>query len=165
MKSRVFGICGWKNNGKTTLTTRLIEVFVARGLEVSTVKHAHHRVDVDAPGTDSYRHRESGAREVILAGGQRYAVMHEYREREPLEVDALIDRLSPCDLVLVEGFKYGSHPKLEVSRSEAARELIAVSDPNVVALASDGAIDPVGLPLFSIDDVEGIADFIWEYVQ
>lgn len=165
MTQRVFGICGWKNNGKTTMTTRLVTEFVSRGLQVSTIKHAHHRVDVDHPGTDSYKHREAGAREVLLAGGQRYAVMHEYRGNEPLEVDQLIDRLSPCDLVLVEGFKFATHPKLEVHRGEAARDLIAHTDPHVVVLASDSEIDSLGRPRFALDDVEGIADFIWEYVQ
>jgi molybdopterin-guanine dinucleotide biosynthesis protein B len=122
-------------------------------------------VDVDHPGTDSYKHREAGAREVLLAGGQRYAVMHEYRGNAPLEVDQLIERLSPCDLILVEGFKFATHPKLEVHRTEAARDLIAHTDPHVVVLASDSEIDSLGRPRFALDDVEGIADFIWEYVQ
>jgi molybdopterin-guanine dinucleotide biosynthesis protein MobB len=147
------------------MTTRLVTEFVSRGLQVSTIKHAHHLVDVDHPGTDSYKHREAGAREVLLAGGQRYAVMHEYRGSEPLEVDQLIDRLSPCDLILVEGFKFAVHPKLEVHRSEAARDLIARTDPNVVVLASDSELEALGRPLYALDDIAGIADFIWEYVQ
>jgi molybdopterin-guanine dinucleotide biosynthesis protein B len=160
----VFGVCGWKNNGKTTLTARLVTEFVNRGLRVSTVKHAHHLVDVDRPGTDSFKHREAGAQEVLLAGGQRYAVMHEYRDHEPLEADQLVDRLSPCDLVLVEGFKYAAHPKVEVHRSDAAHDLIARTDSQVVAVASDSAIDTLGRPRFALDDIPSIADFIWEYV-
>jgi molybdopterin-guanine dinucleotide biosynthesis protein B len=150
----VFGITGWKNAGKTTLTERLVAEFVRRGWKVATVKHAHHAADIDKPGTDSFRHRAAGATEVALVTAGRFAIVREQEEPPLAEVLA---RLAPADLVLVEGFKSAPHPKIEV-RSDEARAM-APADYNIVAVAAAG---PGGgaLPRFSRDDIAGIADFI-----
>ena len=141
MKTPVFGVVGWKNSGKTTLTERLVAEFTARGLRVSIVKHAHHNVDVDRSGTDSYRHRLAGAEEVMLAGGRRFALMHEYRDQAEFELSDLLVRISPCDLVLVEGFKKTSIPKLEVHRQEREMDLLAQSDGSCLLYTSPSPRD------------------------
>lgn len=161
MTQRVIGITGWKNSGKTTLTERLVAEFVARGLKVSTVKHAHHAFDIDQPGTDSHRHREAGAGEVAIVSGNRWALMHELRdEREP-SLDDVLARLSPCDLVIVEGYKRERHLKIE-TRRRAAKDTrpLSVDDPNIIAVASDHALPGETLPVFAIDDIAAMADFI-----
>jgi len=150
----VFGITGWKNAGKTTLTERLVAEFVRRGWRVATIKHAHHAADIDKPGTDSFRHRAAGAAEVALVTGQRYAIMREQAEPTMAEVLA---RLAPADLVLVEGFKNDPHPKIEV-RADDTRPM-DVAAFNVAAIAGVERADE-GLPWFSRDDVGAIADFI-----
>jgi molybdopterin-guanine dinucleotide biosynthesis protein B len=161
MTSPIFGVTGWKNSGKTTLLTRLIEEFSQRGIVVSTVKHAHHDFDIDTPATDSFRHRAAGAREVMIVSDRRWALMHELSgEREP-PLSAALARLSPCDLILVEGYKREGHPKIEARRNEAANhEKLAPGDPSILAIAADYETDSGGLPLFDLDDVGGIADFI-----
>ncbi|MFN4018601.1 MAG: molybdopterin-guanine dinucleotide biosynthesis protein B [Reyranella sp.] len=153
---RIFGITGWKNAGKTTLTERLVAEFVRRGWRVSTIKHAHHDIDIDRQGTDSYRHRAAGAGEVVLVGGRRYAIMCETPEPSISEVLA---RLAPADLVLIEGYKREPHPKIEVRASPEA-EPLAPADPAIVAIAAD--VRPVegDLPWFRRDDIAAIADFI-----
>jgi molybdopterin-guanine dinucleotide biosynthesis protein B len=150
----VFGITGWKNAGKTTLTERLVAEFVRRGWKVATVKHAHHAADIDKPGTDSFRHRAAGATEVALVTAGRFAIVREQEEPPLAEVLA---RLAPADLVLVEGFKSAPHPKIEVRLDES--RAMAPADYNIVAVA---AAAPGGgaLPRFSRDDIAGIADFI-----
>jgi molybdopterin-guanine dinucleotide biosynthesis protein B len=161
VKSPVFGVTGWKNSGKTTLLTRLVEEFSRRGLIVSTVKHAHHDFDIDKPATDSFRHREAGAREVMIVSDHRWALMHELSGEEEPPLSAALARLSPCDLILVEGYKREGHPKIEARRSDAAnRESLAPDDSSVLAVAADHETDSGGLPLFDLDDVAGIADFI-----
>ncbi len=166
---KVFGVTGWKNSGKTTLTTRLIAELTRRGFKISSIKHAHHKCDIDKPGTDSYRHREAGAGEVALvAAGVRWAVMHECTtEEEPL-LDDILPMLSPCDLVLVEGYKKEPFPKIEVRRAEAKHtEPLAPQDHMIVALASDhpDALAPTeGLQVFQLDEVEAMADFLVELV-
>jgi molybdopterin-guanine dinucleotide biosynthesis adapter protein len=150
----VFGVTGWKNAGKTTLTERLVAEFVRRGWTVATVKHAHHAADIDEPGTDSFRHRAAGATEVALVTGGRYAIMREQPEPTLAEVLA---RLAPADLVLVEGFKREPHPKVEVRSAESPPMDRAAH--NIVAIASDGRSEE-GLPWFARDDVGSIADFI-----
>lgn len=162
MNQAVFGIVGWKNCGKTTLTERLISEFTERGLSVSSIKHAHHTVDVDHTGTDSYRHRAAGSGEVLLAGGSRLALMREYRGEPEPPFGELIAMLRPCDLVLVEGFKQAPIQKIEVHRAESGRALWAEEDSSVIVIASDVEIDPMGRPRFDLNDVSGIADFIWE---
>ena len=157
----VFGITGWKNSGKTTLTERLVAEMARRGYRVSTVKHAHHAFDIDYAGTDSFRHRAAGATEVAIVSGSRWALMHELRgEDEPRLADVLA-RMAPADLILIEGYKRESHPKIEVRRLQAAkREPLAPQDPMIVAVAADHEVEGAGLPVFGLDDVPAIADFI-----
>src|SRR5690606_10662771 len=140
MSNRVIGIAGWKNSGKTTLTERLLAELVGRGWRISTVKRAHHDADVDHEGTDSFRHRRAGASEVLLTTGKRWALMHELRGEDEPPLEALLARLSPCDLVVVEGFKTGDHPKIEVRRTEAGDHTPLPASANVVAIAADHAV-------------------------
>jgi molybdopterin-guanine dinucleotide biosynthesis protein B len=151
----VFGVTGWKNAGKTTLVERLIAEFVRRGLRVATIKHAHHDVEIDQPGRDSFRHRAAGATEVALVGGLRYAIMREQEEPTMAEVLA---RLAPADLILIEGFKREPHPKIEVRGGSGPS--LAANDPSIVAIATDAAPTDTHLPWFKRDDVTGIADFV-----
>ncbi|MBZ9684127.1 molybdopterin-guanine dinucleotide biosynthesis protein B [Mesorhizobium sp. CO1-1-7] len=161
MNRRIFGITGWKNSGKTTLTERLVAELVRRGWKVSTVKHAHHHFDIDKPGADSFRHRQAGATEVAIVSGSRWALMHELRGEQEPPLDAILSRLAPCDIVLVEGYKRESHRKIETRRLEAKdRTPLAVDDPNIVAVAADFAIADQSLPVFDLDDAKSIADFI-----
>ncbi|MDQ7070060.1 MAG: molybdopterin-guanine dinucleotide biosynthesis protein B [Rhodobacterales bacterium] len=156
---KIYGITGWKNAGKTGLMERLVAEFCARGLSVSTVKHAHHTFDVDQKGKDSYRHRDAGAREVLLASGTRWVLMNELRgDAEPPLAD-LLARLSPVDLVLVEGYKRDHHPKIEAFRAETGNPLIAKQDQTIKAVASDSKI-AIDRPVFDLDDTSAIADFI-----
>lgn len=156
---KVFGVTGWKNTGKTGLMERLVQEITKRGYSVSTIKHAHHLVDVDQPGTDSFRHRQAGAQEVILASANRYAVMHEMRgAAEPL-LPELLDRLIPVDLVLVEGYKTAAHPKLETFRKVVREMPLAHTEPSICAVASDCSLD-VEVPVFDLDDTFAIVDFV-----
>jgi len=157
---KVFGVVGWKNNGKTTLVVRLVEHLTALGYRVSTVKHAHHEVDLDQPGKDTWRHREAGAEEVVLATARRWAVIHELRGAAEPPLDELLARMTPVDLVLVEGFKRFPHPKIEVHRAERGTPLLAPEDPSVVAVASDAPLPGLALPRLGLDDVPAIAAFI-----
>lgn len=167
---RVFGVTGWKNSGKTTLVVRLVEELVRRGYKISTIKHAHHKCDIDKPGADSFRHREAGAGEVALvAAGTRWAIMHECRdEPEPLLGD-ILPKLSPCDLVLIEGYKKEGFPKIEVRRAEAKHhDPLAPKDNMIVALASDHPENlegSEGLPIYNLDDVNAIADFVIAHTE
>lgn len=157
---KLYGVVGWKNAGKTGLMERLVAEITARGLRVSTVKHAHHAFDLDAPGKDSFRHRAAGAREVLLASHDRWALLHELGDGpEPLMAD-LVAKLAPCDLVLVEGYKRDTHAKVEVFRAGAGHALIQPDDPTVRAVATDTALDGVSVPVFDLDDTRAIADFI-----
>jgi len=156
---RVYGVTGWKNAGKTGLMERLVTEITGRGFTVSTVKHAHHSVDVDQPGTDSYRHRIAGASEVLLASGQRIAIMQELRGASEPSLAELLGRLTPVDLVLVEGFKREAHPKIEAFRTEAGNALIASENDTIRAVASDTPLN-VDVPVFELDDTHAIADFI-----
>lgn len=156
---KLWGVTGWKNTGKTGLMERLVTEFTARGLSVSTLKHAHHAFDVDQPGKDSFRHRQAGATEVLLASGARWALMAELRGAPEPSLDALLARLSPVDLVLVEGYKRSPHPKIEAYRAVAGQRLLAPDDPTIRAVASDSAHD-LDRPVFDLDDTAGIAGFI-----
>ncbi len=161
MKHRIFGITGWKNSGKTTLTVKLVAELSARGYRVSTVKHAHHAFDIDREGTDSYRHRIAGAQEVAIVSGARWALMHELRGEEEPPLAAILSRLGECDLVLVEGYKREAHPKIELRRKGPGdRPPLAPDDPAIVAVAADHAVDAGSLPVFDLDDIASIADFI-----
>jgi molybdopterin-guanine dinucleotide biosynthesis protein MobB len=161
---KVYGVTGWKDSGKTTLVERLVAEFTRRGLMVSTVKHAHHTFDVDQPGKDSRRHREAGARQVLVSSAARWALMTENRGAAEPGLHELLARLDPVDLVLVEGFKRDRHPKLECRRAATARSLIAAEDETVEAIATDVIVDAplqaMSLPVFDLDDVGGIGDFI-----
>ena len=159
----VFGVTGWKNSGKTGLMERLVAEISGRGFTVSTIKHAHHAFDIDHPGRDSYRHREAGAREVILASRKRVAQMTELRGETEPELADLLPRLGPCDLVLVEGYKNARHPKVECFRAEAGHQLIAPGDQTILAMASDCPVD-VAVPVFDLDDTAAIADFVLSQV-
>ncbi|PCJ91271.1 MAG: molybdopterin-guanine dinucleotide biosynthesis protein B [Hyphomicrobiales bacterium] len=165
-KTPVFGITGWKNTGKTTLVTRLVSEFTQRGYCVSTIKHAHHNFDIDQKGRDSYKHRDAGAHEVALVSGNRWALMHELRGADEPTLEEVIERLSPCDLVLIEGYKRESHPKIESRRVEGnSKEPLAPQDPAIVAIASDQPLLEENLPVFDIDTIEEIADFIADYIK
>jgi len=157
---RVYGVTGWKNAGKTTLMERLVAVITARGFTVSTVKHAHHDADIDQPGRDSYRHRAAGARQVILASPGRWALMTELRGADEPTLADLLARLTPVDLVLVEGFKTAPHPKVEAHRAATGRGLIASGNVTVRAVASDAAPQGLAVPVFDLNDTGAIADFI-----
>ena len=158
---RVFGITGWKNSGKTTLTERLVAELTWRGWTVSTVKHAHHGFDVDQPGTDSHRHREAGAREVAIVSGRRWALMHELQHEEEPPLAAILAKLSPCDIILVEGYKRETHQKIEARRLAALQQTpLSASDPGVIAIAADHALPGETLPVFDLNDIPTIADFV-----
>ena len=162
---RIFGIAGWKNSGKTGLAVRLVEELTRRGRRVSTVKHAHHAFDIDHEGTDSHRHRTAGATEVAIVSGKRWALMHELRDEDEPDLEAILERLTPCDLVLVEGYKAQKHPKLEARRRAAkSHDALSDRDPTIVAIASDYPVEDTTLPVFDLDDTVAIADFIERYV-
>lgn len=158
---RIFGIAGWKNSGKTGLTVRLVTELTQRGYTVSTVKHAHHDFDIDKVGADSFRHREAGAHEVTIVSGTRYAIMHELRGAPEPSFADIIARLAPCDLVLVEGYKREPIPKIEARRLNAARrDPLAPQDPHIIAIAADHAVEDSELPVFDLDAIAAIADFV-----
>ncbi|WP_282158593.1 molybdopterin-guanine dinucleotide biosynthesis protein B [Shimia thalassica] len=156
---QVYGVTGWKNAGKTGLMERLVAEFTSRGKRVSTLKHAHHKVDVDQPGRDSYRHREAGAHQVLLASENRWALMTELRGEQEPSLSDLLAQLAPVDLVLIEGYKREPHPKIEAWRSDADNPLIAPDDPTIRAVATDTPLD-LDRPQFDLDDTVAIADFI-----
>jgi molybdopterin-guanine dinucleotide biosynthesis adapter protein len=158
---KLLGIAGWSGAGKTTLVVKLLATFAARGLRVSTVKHAHHDFDIDQPGKDSFVHRRAGAREVIVSSARRFALIHELAKDEAeMSLPALLSRLSPCDLVLVEGFKRLAHPKLEVFRAANGREALHPSDPCIIAVASDQEFPQAKVPVVRLDDVDAISDLV-----
>ncbi len=156
---KIYGITGWKNSGKTGLVERLVSEFVKRGFSVSTIKHAHHSFDVDRSGKDSHRHRVAGASEVLLASRNRFALMHELRAEDEPSLEVLLAKLSPVDLVLIEGFKRDRHAKIETFRAVTGTELIATNDPTIHAVASDVAM-ALDRPVFDLDDTAAIANFI-----
>ena len=156
---KVWGVTGWKNAGKTHLVARLVTEFAGRGLTVSTIKHAHRGFDIDKPGTDSARHRGAGAREVLISSDHRWALMHELGDAPEPTLDDLVARLSPADLVLVEGFKTAPHPKVEAHRAETGHPLIAATNDTIRAVAADSAVQS-GVPVLPLNDTRAIADFI-----
>ena len=159
-KTPVIGIAGWKNSGKTTLVERLVTELTGRGFRVSTLKHAHHDADVDHEGTDSFRHRKAGASEVLLATSNRWAMMHELRDSQAPSQEELLEKFSPCDLILIEGFKNGPHPKIEVRRKDAKDQTSLPGSANIIAIASDEDVLEASIPAFHLDDIKGLADFI-----
>jgi molybdopterin-guanine dinucleotide biosynthesis protein B len=155
---RVIGLAGWSGAGKTTLMRRLIPTLTTRGQRVSTVKHAHHSFDVDTPGKDSWEHRQAGATEILVASSLRWALMHELRNETEPGLPALLARMSPVDMVLIEGFKREAHPKIEVYRAANAKPLLHPSDPSIIAVAADVTLEGLAIPLVHLDDIEHIAD-------
>lgn len=156
---KVIGLAGWSGAGKTTLLTRLIPHFNAQGLRVSVIKHAHHQFDVDVPGKDSWRHREAGAAQVLVASSKRWALMHELRGAAEPRLPELLEKLSAVDLVVVEGFKREPHRKIEVHRAANGKPLLFPDDPGIAGIATDVAID-TRLPTVHLDDIEGAAALI-----
>lgn len=158
--TRIIGFAGWSGAGKTSLLTKLIPCLKARGHSVSTLKHAHHAFDIDTPGKDSYRHREAGATEVLVASSARWALMHELRGAAEPELGELLRAMSPVDFILVEGFKRNAHIKIEVHRQANGKPWLYPDDPSIGAIASD--IKPTGaaLPWVSLDDCEAVADLV-----
>jgi len=164
--TRLLGIVGWRNSGKTQLVRALIPVLREHGLSVATIKHAHHNFDVDQPGKDSYEHRAAGAREVLISSAKRWALMHEHAEDETEPtLRELLPKLSPVDLVLVEGFKRESHPKLEVHRPSLGKPLLAAEDDTVVAIAGDAEIPAARVPLVDLNDVAAVAESVLAYAR
>lgn len=162
---KVFGVVGFKNAGKTGLMVRLVTAFAQRGVQVSTIKHAHHAVDIDRPGKDSFRHREAGAQEVLLASQARWALMSELRGAPEPALPDLLSRLSPCDLVLVEGYKRDSHPKIEAFRQSAGHALMAPDEDTIQAVASDVVLPGCSKPVFDLNDTDTIATFIARFLE
>jgi molybdopterin-guanine dinucleotide biosynthesis protein B len=160
---KIFGFAGWSGSGKTTLIEKLIPRFAGRGLKVALIKHAHHTFDVDQPGKDSWRHRHAGAAEVLVSSSRRWALMHELRGAPEPGFAQLIERLSPCDLLLVEGFKRERVPKLEVYRAVTGESPLYGQDSHIIAVASDRRLD-TSLPQFDLNDAPAIADFVLRHV-
>jgi molybdopterin-guanine dinucleotide biosynthesis protein B len=161
---KTFGFAGWSGSGKTTLIEQVIPRFVRAGLKVSLIKHAHHHFDVDQPGKDSYRHRAAGCSEVLVASGERWALMHEIRGEPEVTVEQQIARMSPCDLLLIEGYKHYPLPKLEIYRAANQKPLLHPEDEHIVALATDTRID-CRLPQFDLEDYDAIAAFVLETLE
>jgi molybdopterin-guanine dinucleotide biosynthesis adapter protein len=161
---RVISFAGWSGSGKTTLLTRLIPLLTERGLRVSTIKHAHHEFDMDKPGKDSFLHRQAGATEVMVGSATRWALMHELRAEAEPGLSDLLARMSPVDLVLVEGFKHGALRKIEVHRSELGKPVLYPADPTIIAIAADPVV-PAPIPVVQLDDVERIAALVLEHAQ
>jgi molybdopterin-guanine dinucleotide biosynthesis adapter protein len=157
---RVIGLAGWSGSGKTTLVTKVIPVLVERGLRVATVKHAHHDFDTDQPGKDSWLHRRAGASEVAIVSDRRWALIHELRQEAEPELMEVLAKLSPVDLVIVEGFKRHPHPKLEVYRAEVGKPLLHPDDDCIVAVATDKALPQAQVPVVMLDDIETIANVL-----
>lgn len=157
---KTFGLVGWSGSGKTTLMVKLVPEMTARGFRVSTMKHTHHNFEIDHPGKDSYEHRMAGATEVMITSGRRWALVHELRDEPEGTVEDMIAKMSPVDLLLIEGFKYHPHPKIEVYRPSVGKPMLAPEDESIVAVASDEAVNGLRVPLLDLDDLTAIADFI-----
>jgi molybdopterin-guanine dinucleotide biosynthesis protein B len=159
---KILGIAGYSGSGKTTLLEKIIPLLKQHGLRVSVIKHAHHDFDIDRPGKDSFRHREAGAHEVMIASGHRWALMHELSNEAEPSLEDLCTRLSPCDLVLVEGYKFSPIPKLEVHRTETGHPLLHLNDNNIIAVITDSKA-PLPLPSLDINSPRQVADYILNY--
>jgi molybdopterin-guanine dinucleotide biosynthesis adapter protein len=159
-KTHVIGLAGWSGAGKTTLLTRLIPLLTTRGLRVSTLKHAHHAFDVDVPGKDSHQHRLAGASEVLVTSGRRWALMHELRDEPEVRLGMLLQKLSPVDLVIVEGFKSATHPKIEVFRQANGKPPLHPGNASIVAVAADMDFPDAQRPVVNLDDIDGVAELM-----
>ncbi len=157
---KLFGVVGWKNSGKTTLVARLVTELRSRGFSVSTMKHAHHAFDLDQPGRDSFKHREAGAHEVLISSGNRWALMHELQGEDEYKLDVLLTKMSPVDIVIIEGFKREPHAKIECHRASSEMPLVSAANKTIMAVASDVDVDTGGLKTLDLNDVSAIADFV-----
>ena len=157
---KIFGLAGWSGSGKTTLMVRLLPEITSRGLSVSTMKHAHHSFEIDSPGKDSWEHRTAGAREVLLTSTRRWVLMHENDDAPEPPVEELVGRMTPVDLLLIEGFKTHDHPKVEVHRPALGKPLLCHEDAHVVAVASDAGLAGLHIPVLDLNDAAAIAGFI-----
>lgn len=162
LAKRIIGFAGYSGSGKTTLLEKTIPLLTAQGLRVSVIKHAHHNFDIDKPGKDTYRHRQAGAGEVMIINAQRWALMHELQEEAEPSLEELLSKFSPCDLILAEGYKHASIPKLEVHRTETGHDNLYPSDPRIVAVITDSK-EPLPLPALDINKPEDVAAFILSY--
>src|SRR6202162_860867 len=153
---KVIGLAGWSGAGKTTLLTREMAYISGRGLRVSVIKHAHHAFDVDVPGKDSWRHREAGAAEVLVSSTMRWALMHELRGADEPRVPELLQKMSPVDLVIVEGYKSEPHRKIEVHRAANGKAMLFPDDRALVGIATEGGVE-TALPVVHLDDIPAIA--------
>lgn len=166
---RIMGFVGRSGSGKTTALSDLIPVLNGRGYSVSTVKHTHHDFDMDKPGKDSYRHREAGAKEVLLTSAKRWALLHELRNDPEFDMNELIGRMTPVDILLIEGFKSHDYAKVEVHRPSLGKPLLAAHDKSIIAIATDDAdhalITQLHLPVLNLGDTNSIADFIIDYLK
>lgn len=162
---RLLGITGYKNSGKTTLVERLVEEFTKRGLSVSTIKHAHHTFDIDHKGRDSYRHRKAGAREVAVISRNQWAVIRDMHDEPEPPLEEIVAKMTPCDLVIVEGYKRDRHPKIEARNLELDHPPLAGDDATVIAIAASGPIGDAPVPVFGRDDIAAIADFAAGYLE
>ena len=161
---KTFGFAGYSGSGKTTLIEQLIPQFVMHGLKISLIKHAHHDFDIDRPGKDSYRHREAGCSEVLITSSNRWVLMHELRGEQEQSLQFQLKRLSPCDLVLVEGFKKEPIPKLEIHRVAMGQPLLQPDDPYIIAIASDTQVN-TKVPLLDLNDPQQISEFILQHLE
>jgi molybdopterin-guanine dinucleotide biosynthesis protein B len=157
---RIIGLAGWSGSGKTTLLTKIIPRLTARGLSVSTVKHAHQGFEIDQPGKDSHSHRVAGATEVLVGSAGRWALIHELRAAAEPSLGELLAKLAPVDLVIVEGYKRETHPKLEVHRTAVGKPLLQPDDPNIVAIASDQALPAARVPVVDLNDIDGVVEIL-----
>lgn len=165
MMAKVFGVTGFKNSGKTTMVERLVAEFTARGLAVSTVKHAHHTFDIDHKGRDSWRHRHAGAREVAVVSRNQQAFIRDTRGGEEPALEDILARFSPCDLIIVEGYKRDSHPKIEMINVALDHERLVDDDATIIAIAANGPVADAPAPVFDRDDIGAIADFVARYLE
>ena len=160
---RIIGLAGWSGSGKTTLIAKVIPCLIARGIAVSTLKHAHHGFDLDQPGKDSFFHRAAGATEVIISSAKRFAILHELREEPEWNLPDLVAKMSPVDLVLVEGYKRDAFPKLEVHRAANGKPLIHPEDEHIVAIAADIVLPAAKVPVIDLNDIDAIADTLLKH--
>ena len=160
---RIIGLAGWSGSGKTTLITKAIPRLIERGCRVSTLKHAHHGFDLDQPGKDSFMHRAAGATEVCISSQKRFAILHELRDQPEWDLPDLLAKLSPVDLVLVEGFKRDRFPKLEIHRLENGKPLLHPEDPQIVAIASDRPLPQAKVPVIDLNDIDAIVDLLLKH--
>ena len=159
---KVIGLAGWSGAGKTTLLTRIIPHFIQQGLRISVIKHAHHDFDVDVPGKDSWVHRQSGAEEVLVSSANRWALMRELRGEPEPSLPELLKKMSPVDLVIVEGFRSGPHRKIEIYRKANGKPPLFPGDPAIAGIATDTVVETT-LPVVPLDDIPAVAAMMWQH--